>query len=906
MPDTSSALMKGGTAHGEAKVNLIPTAIVAPRLRMGQYPRQMIEALAGRVDQSRLTVLCAPAGYGKTSVALQWFNRLVEEGRPGLWIASRAGIRNLSSFLIALQQAGGKAGLPWGALDPADDIDVWISHLSAHSESRPLIVVDDAQLLPGDVFDFLERYLSGARDAITMIICSRETLPIPLARMRAAGSLVEISTDRLRFSTEESRDLISMLLELPIERAFVAKIIDQIDGWVSGLILTIEKFKLISSGLNSDCDQELHLYIDILSRYFQEEVLNLLPDAMQDFVVTTSILDELTPLACSAVLDIDNAGILLEEAVRLGLFIERIEGRRSAYRYHPLFRSLMLETAVDRSPKQVRECHRRASLYYSSIREEYKSIEHASKTNDAEFLADQLDSMANKLIYDGYLYYIEDNSSDIPWEVMKSRPMLLLALAWRWIRRLSLTQSERLIACAAEIAAERPEDFNLSYVLRHRQILLQAAYDNLNYVEAEGEKLLLELGDESPYLSCTLVGQLMAARRELYHFRDIVKLEAETRRALNRPGSEFAAITLKATVAPTLMALGKGSLARGLLEESFEYAERRCGRGSSVAAIPALMFAEALYEVGELKRAESLIDEYLPAARQWGMVDEIAAGFITSAKLSFAEGNVKKAMSTLEEAHLISVECRLDRLRATLVSEQVRMLVQNGQLGAAQAALAAGDIIVDHPPYPTLAPTRKNEHVAIAWLRIEIQSYNLAKAKKVALRWLEFVKRSAAKRSIVIFQLLLTEIAILEGDRVRGRRALRDALEAAEPAGWVQIFLDAGDGIKALLMEAYASGPVAQTPVDEFTMRILAASGVNPTVGPADEMEDACLLAQLGDREAQILTMISGGLRNREIGDRLGLTEGTVKWYMQQIFDKLGVRRRSQAVQRARVLGLVA
>lgn len=887
-------------------MNLIPTTIVAPRLRTDQYPRQLIEEFAVKVDQSRLTVICAPAGYGKTSAALQWFNHLVGDGRPGLWIASRAGIRDLSGFLIALRQAGLNAELPWDALDPSADIDSWISQLSAHSISRPLIVVDDAQLLPADVIEFLERYLTGARDAITMIICSRGTLPIPLARMRAASFLVEIGTDKLRLSAEESRAILSLLVHRPLSTDFVSKLVDEIDGWVSGLVLVGERLRSGSQGTNEDRPFVSGAVSAELSSYFREEVLHLLPVGLHDFVVATCVLDELTPQACAAVLDSSDAGIVLEEAVRLGLFIERIEGRKNAYRYHPLFQTLMRETALDRSPTQVFESHRRASRFFASVHEEYKAIEHARQSNDMEFLADQLDSLANKLIYDGFLYYVEEQGRDIRWEILRTRPMLMLALAWRWIRRLSLAQADRLIDYAAEIAAERPQDFNLNYVLRHRQILSQAAKDNLNYVETEGEKLLLELGDESPYLSCTLVGQLMAARRELYHFRDIMKLEAETRRALSRPGSEFAAITLKATVAPTLMALGKGSMAMSLLEESFTYAEHRCGRGSSVAAIPALMFAEAQYDVGELEQAERLIDEYLPAARQWGMVDEIAAGFITSARLSFAKGDVKKAMSTLEEAHLISVECRLDRLRATVVSEQVCMMIQNGQIGAAQSALRAGDIVVDDLPYPTLTPTRKNEHIAVAWLRIEIQRYNLAKAKKVALRWLEFVKRCAAKRSIVVFQLLLTEIALLEGDRVRGRRALRDALEAAEPGGWIQIFRDAGDGIRSLLTEAYASGPVAPTPVDEFTMRILGATSIKETPNLQVESEEPCLMAQLGEREAQILTMINGGLRNREIGDRLGLTEGTVKWYMQQIFDKLGVRRRSQAVQQARILGVLS
>ncbi|MCP5400294.1 MAG: helix-turn-helix transcriptional regulator [Sphingomonas sp.] len=887
-------------------MKLIPTTIVAPRLRLQQFSRSSIEALTRCVDQSRLTVLSAPAGYGKTSAALHWFNRLVAEGRPGLWIASRVGIRDLSNFLFALQQAGMKAGLPWAGLGPQDDSDTWISHLSAHMEARPLIVVDDAQFLPAEVLDFLNRCITGARDAITTVIASRSAAGIPLARMRAAGFLVEIGSDELRLTVNEAEELLSILAGAPIDSQVRAEIVRVMDGWVSGLVVAGEHLR------GRAVDQRKHaplasgqLAAEIAS-YFREEVLRPLPSRLHDFVIATSILDELTPQACAAVLDDNDAGITLEEAHRIGLFIEKVKDKKKVYTYHPLFRTLIRETAVDRSPAQVAEYHRRVSRYFVGAQEECKAIQHAHLSEDVDFLADQLNLLSNKLIYDGYLYFVEEHSANIPWSVLKSRPMLLLALAWRRIRRLSLVQAERYITCAAEIAAEQPDDITLAYVLRHRQILLQAAHDNLHYVESEGERLLLELGDEAPYLSCTLVGQLMAARREFYHFRDIVKLEAETRRALSRPGSEFAAITLKATVAPTLMVLGKGDMARGLLEESFIYAERRCGKGSSVAAIPALMFAEALYDVGELDRAGALIDEYLPSARQWGMVDEIAAGFITSARLDFAKGNVKVAMATLEEAHLIAVECRLDRLRATVVSEQVRMMIQNGQLGAAEEALNAGDIIVEGFPYPTLTPTRKNEHIAIAWLRIEIQRFNLAKAKKVAMRWLEFVKRSAAKQSIVIFQLLLAEIALLEGDRVRGRRALREALEAAEPAGWTQVFLDEGDGIKALLTESYASGPVAQTPVDAFTMQILALLGVKPDLTVDSDVADSCLVAQLGEREVQILTMINGGLRNREIGDRLGLTEGTVKWYMQQIFDKLGVRRRSQAVLRARVLGIFA
>ena len=886
-------------------MKLIPTAIIAPRRRQPCVEREGIERLTDRVAASRLTIINGPAGSGKTSAALYWFGRITAEGRPGLWIASRAGVRDLASFRLALKKAGIAAGLPWEELDPDGDGEAWKVHLATHGDSRPLIVIEDAQLLPADVLQFLEQCIASARDAITTIIVSRGAVGIPTARMRALGFFVEVGCNELRFSPSESAELLSTMVGGPVDGDALIEAAREMDGWASGLVMAGEYLRGCDTrGLARRRIPTEKLHAEI-SDYFREEVLETQQSHIRDFITATSILEELTPSACAAVIGDDQAGATLAKVHGLELFLGKIETEKNVYAYHPLFRKLVYEALVDRAPAQAAEFHRRASRFFAAAKEELKAIEHARLSGDDEFLADQLDVLANDLIYKGYLYYIDEQASDLPWSVLQTRPMLLLALAWRRTRRLSLAMAERCIATAEKIAEERSDDLVLGYVLRHRRILLEAARDNLRFVEVEAEKLLLELGDEEPYLSCTLVGQLMVARRELFHFHDIVKLEAETRRALERPGSEFASIALKATVAPTLMVLGKAAMARRLLDEALALAETRCGIGSSVAAVPALMLAEVLYDVGELDRSRELVDRYLPVIRQWGMVDEVAAGFITRARLAFAGGDVGGALSTLEEAHLIAVECGLDRLRAIVVSEQVRILVRSGQVAAAEEALRAGDIFVDSLPNPTLAPTRRNEHVAIAWLRIEIQRYSLARAKKVAMRWLEFARRNSAKRSTVIFQLLLAEIAMMEGDRSRARRAVREALAAAEPAGWSRIFLDEGDVICSLLAEAYASGPVAQTPTDVFAARVVSAlHGMSaPEIEGADE-EDPCLASRLIEREVEILTMVNGGLRNREIGERLGLTEGTVKWYLQQIFDKLGVRRRSQAVLRGRQLGI--
>jgi len=145
----------------------------------------------------------------------------------------------------------------------------------------------------------------------------------------------------------------------------------------------------------------------------------------------------------------------------------------------------------------------------------------------------------------------------------------------------------------------------------------------------------------------------------------------------------------------------------------------------------------------------------------------------------------------------------------------------------------------------------------------------------------------------------------MSGNRSEARRSVRAAVELAEPGGWVRPFVDEGEAIASLLVEAYAHGPALDSPVDKFGARLVSVLSGASQVAIENEEDDFGLGSGLSVREIEILTMVNGGLRNREIGDRLGLTEGTVKWYMQQIYDKLGVRRRPQAVIRARQLGIL-
>lgn len=887
---------------------VVPASIVAPPVSTVYVHRPALEAMVGVVGNSRLTVVNAPAGSGKTMTTLSWFNQLKVAGRAGIWTAARAGIPDLGTYLGALKQAGIDAGLPWANLDPHGSDTDWLCELSAHRTHKAVLVVDDAQLLPEDVLAFLRKLVTTARDALTTIIVSRGAIDIPLGRIRSLGFLCEVGPQELNLDRTEAAELFARCAGVSLEPGELDRLLDDTRGWPGGIVIAANQYRRMNAGGvgHGRISDRLHA---AFSSYFTEEVLEPRSHDVRDFLVDTSILEELTPSACAALTgdEHESAKAKLDVAYRAGLFVYPVDRERSCYAYHPLFRKTISQELIHAIPARAAELHRRASCHYRDTGEALRAIEHARSSGDPEFLADQLELLANELIYAGYLYRIDELSADLPWSIVSCRPMLLLALAWRRIRRLSFVAAERMMSAAAEISSARPDDHQLDYLLRHRRIMLEAARDNMAFIEQEVPKLLYQLGDDEPYLSCSLLAQLMAARRELYHFHDMLKLEVETRRALESPRSGFACIALKATVAPTFVVRGKTAQARRLLEEGLALAESRGGKGSGLAAVPGLPLAEVMYDMSELGRAAELIELYLPVVRVWGYVDQLASGYLVNVRLAFARGDLTAALAGLEEAHLVAIECGLERLRASVVAEQVRILVKSGMTTEARAALRAVGVDNRVHPVPTASSTRTDESIAMAWLRVEMHGKRLAGAERVAASWLNFLQRTEAVRSIVAFQLLAAEIAALRGNRSKARRAVRKALELAAPAGWTQIFLDEGESIGSLINEAYTDeASQERMPADVLASRLVTLMRGRTDV-PIEEprAESGCLSSDLSGRELSILTMVSSGLRNREIGERLGLTEGTVKWYLQQVYDRLGVRRRTQAVIRARRSGIL-
>ena len=719
------------------------------------------------------------------------------------------------------------------------------------------------------------------------------------------GRLVEIDAGELRFSPEETARLITSHADAPVDPSWPDFVYQHMLGWPAGTALAAGLAVRRDGGEGYGGHPAVLRLMRNLRNYFAEELFEGLPPALLQLCTELSILPVMEREIAQAITGRSDIGRLLEEAADRGLFLCRAAGRaRTGYRFHPLFRGVLHDLLHEGDAGCAAVLHRRAAEYQLAHGAPDKALSHAEAGGDPAFLATILEQLAEALTYRGDLERVVSLAARIDWSSLARAPNILLCLAWYQIRALSFGEAERLLE-AAEAAirqlrdAPQPDErriAELGRLLRHRRTMLLAARDDMPATEQASAELLLEFGDDNSWISCTLLAQLIAARRELFQLSDALGIEAATRRALRRPDSCFAVIALKAAAAPTLALQGRTMVAREMLVDALQRAESHTEAG---AALVALSLAELCYDLGHLERARMLVDRYLPVARKWHYMEQLCAGHRVDAHILAAEGNRNLAITALDDAQLVALECGLPRMRTLAATAQIRLLLQAGRAEAAEDVAATIGLAVDVEPVPTLQPTRCQEAVAVAWIRLRMRDMQLSGAERVARRWRDLARRVQSVRSMVQFDLLLAEIAMLGGGGEAARRHIRAAVRGAADAGWIQLFLDSGTVITSLLRDAYGDGQVIDTMADRFAARLLAAIGATTPAVPGG-LED-CLTA----REVEILSLVGGGLRIQEIGRRLGLTEGTVKWYMQQIYDKLGVRRRPQAVRKAQTLGLL-
>jgi LuxR family transcriptional regulator, maltose regulon positive regulatory protein len=893
-----------------------------PALELGELiarPR-LLQKLEEAV-QTRLTLLQAPAGYGKTRLLTQWFHALRASRSRVAWLSIDEPEQDSTQLLAYLRAGIAAAGIRMdsaGSAAPDQALIALVNTLEPQSQSLYLFI-DGVHLLAPAPLATLCRFIDHAPATVRFILASRVIPEMPLARMRARGQLLELGVDDLKFTAVEVQQFIANAGEHELCASDLATLHVRTEGWITGIKLAcgmlrqgVAPQKMLATLTGSRC---------AVADFFAEEVLAELPQSVGDFLLQTSILGRLCPALCNAVTGGDDGRQILSVLDQSGLFVIPLDEERNWYRYHPLFGEFLQRRLLDAQPGRDAELHLSASRWFWTHESPVEAIEYALTGGDPQRAADLLELQCQDMTYTGKLQTVCQIADRIPEEALHRCPRVLLCRTWMLTLNLRFEEARRMLGIVAtlleahEAAADLPaqELRHLRYLLLHREMILAVAEDDAPRVEQQCRHLLEAFPEEKhPYLVGTINAQLLYALREQYQLADLDRLTATAQGILARSSYSFACIALQANLGPSLFFAGRTDAALRALEKGLSESMRFGERNSPLAALPALPMSEVLYECNDLERADDLLTTSLPNANEFGFVDHLMSGYITSARIKHARGDLPGAQQTLDEGMGVAMARKLERLRLAIVAERVKFLLQDGCTEqAVRFARSAGIPQSCEHLLPKRGVTTGDEWRAVAWFRIALSESRMQEALSVGKHWRNFCAARGAIRSLIRWDLLLAQALFISTDVRAAQRTLREAIAHAAASRAIRSFIDEGAIIRTLLASTYEADLDVLHPTDAFAAELLdtfnALSKKKPALyAVSHRAAPEGLYGKLSAKEREILALVSTGMRNREVATKLGMTEGSVKWYMQQVYDKIGTRRRLQAVERARQFGVIA
>jgi LuxR family maltose regulon positive regulatory protein len=453
---------------------------------------------------------------------------------------------------------------------------------------------------------------------------------------------------------------------------------------------------------------------------------------------------------------------------------------------------------------------------------------------------------------------------------------------------------------AAEGDCTEGELHELRHQLGHGQVMSAQFSDDLAFIERHTEGLLRSHAGNSPYVRGSLHAALLYAAREQFRLARIDSLEILARQQFEAVKSRYVRVFLEGIIAPGNLIRGRTAAAIATLGDALQTA-LEVG-GPTVAAVVALPLAEAHYDCGALEASLALLDAYLPHSRQIGFPDQLISGCTVRARIAWLRGERELALRVLEDSLQFARERSFEKLLLMATAERIDILCRSGETAeAARLATKIGLRRAADSVMPRPRVTRARAALAYAWTSLARAQGRSADAIKVARKWRNLTEAAGAVRDALRWSVRLTVLLQRAGDETGARRELHRANGIVVTTGLTQVFAEERESLAPLLDTLVQGMPVAAA--EE------AAAAKIATPLPARPHHKATHSPRmpegsLSPREIEILTLVGDGLSNAEIGQRLSLVEGSVKWHLQRIYDKIGTRRRLVAVDRARRMGV--
>jgi len=916
----------------------LKTKLLAPPPGWLQVDRPyLMEMLDGCLQPAcRLGLVCAPAGFGKTTLVRIWISKLKASGSgliPGVaWLSLDENDNDPVVFwsyvILALQTCLGKIGKQsLGLLQTNSSSDVETNLAPLLNElsriNNPLILVlDDFHLIRSPV---IHRSLSFLLDhcppQFHLIVTSRTDPPFPLALMRGRGQLIEIRQKDLRFTTEDADTFLNMGMGLNLNSNEVDGLNQKTEGWIAGLQMAALSLREVAS---SGDRKKMHDHIASFSGsnryildYLIDEILNQQPSEIQAFLMQTSILGRLCGPLCDALLidadwgNFSGAQEVLEFLEKSNLFIVPLDDQRHWYRYHQLFADLLQKRLLQKHPDLVPELHRRAIGWYEQNNGIPQAVEHAFQIKDYDKAASLVNQIAEKLWGSGEYVTLLNWLEKLPEEKRRNYPSLSVWQVSMLITSGKLQEAEHRVLEIEDYLRTLSLDSDQSplmgqfFSLQTYIASFHEDYPNvLKYARLALENMPREK-DAAGRCGVSLV--LSHAYLIQGNFEGAVQSLVDAIDAGRKSNRPHMVLTAMANLTITLYIKGDIRYASQVCQEGLRSAQQMGLEYSPMAANLFMGWGILLYEKGQLDEAETYIRRGLRLAQERNYIWATAWGYHGLIQLLLSRHEMDAVETALQEADKFLESHEIPEYHVCALSGlKARFWLRKGEIDRAGEHLQSRNIRVDGDiQYPHEAEFIILGEVFIAKGDLGFASIVLERM----LVWAEADNRTLWLIRILILQSLVQQA---RGEEKLSIQALKRAIELAEPDGCVQIFADMGEPMARLLEKMKESRSLPA-----FVNRLLKACSGSPEKAisgqvlsqqvktkelpkPKDEHIDP-----LSKRELEVIRLLAEGYSNKEIALKLHVSVRTVKYYTTGIYTKMNVSGRTHAAVKARELGLL-
>jgi LuxR family maltose regulon positive regulatory protein len=901
---------------------VLATKLHRPSARPGFVPRSRLVDRLTEGLASELTLVCAPAGFGKTALLADWAQH---SPRPAAWLSLDEGDNDPARFwrsaAAALNQV--HTGL-WeqvtALLDPLRSFQAVVTALVNELAAGPdgiVLVLDDYHVIEAPpVHDSIAFLVGHLPPQLRLVLATRSDPPLPLARLRGGGHLAELRAADLRFTAEETAAVLHAALGASLQEGTVAALAARTEGWAVGL-------QLAALSLQGHADPAgfvetftgSHRYV---LDYLTEEVLARQPEPVVRFLLETSVLARLSGPLCDAVTGRRDSQALLEQLERANLFLVPLDEVRGWWRYHQLFADLLQARLEQEKPERAPALHRAAATWHEQHGLADEAVRHALAAGDAAWAAALVDRHAQALLGRGEGVTLGRWLAALPGELIRSRPRLCLILAIIALIAGRLDEVEALVTQAqrAYDAAQPPEPSAgaspsgmanvpawvavLGAELAHRRgeadRTIQLAQRGLAVADADDRYLGYFVGWN------LAMGTLLQGR--------VGEAEAALAELAADPWAtgpqRYLGMRSRYMLAQAQRAQGRLDAALRSCQQALESAGRPA---VPVAGVAHVGLAEVLRERGQLDAALHHATEGLALSRQLAYPQWLGTGATVLAWILQAQGDREGALAAIAEAvRAVPDPEGIVGLLLPVAVQQARLWLAHGEV--ARAASWARECGVSADDEPTYA--REREYLVL--VRVLLAERVPDRALGLLGRLHELAREQGRLGSVIEVRALHALALHAAGDGQGALHALTEALVLAAPEGWLRVFVDEGPPMAALLGRLVAAKyPAFLAPhggvSPEYLRRLQAAFGQagTPRTPPPGRAASVIpgLVEPLTDRELEVLQLLAAGTSNRQIADELVVTVETVKKHVSHLLDKLGAANRTQAVARARQLGLL-